>query len=138
MPLLMRTLLVISLLFWPFLAFSQDAPPAADEQKESIKGFQFRFKERPSFRYGDNLRLDIKAKWHLDFRNFYPNVVAAPETGDVFNVTRSRFGIKGEVTKFFDYEVEREFRGSFSDDHPYHPWKDVYVDFKPLSFVRLK
>ena len=134
----MRMLSLIVLLCLPLAAFAQNPGAEGEEegQKDPIKGFQFRFKERPSFRYGENFRLDIRSKWHLDFADLSPAVGADPR--DHFSVTRARFGVKGEVTKFFDYEVERELRGALEEDHPYHPWKDVYVDFKPYKFLRFK
>src|SRR5436190_23983224 len=123
MPVLMRTAALILLLFLPSVVHAQN--PAQDDEadtpKDSVKGFDFKFKDRPSFRYGD-LRMDIKAKWHLDFQRFYPPITNLPTTG-TFNLTRARFGLKGEVTKFFEYEVERDFRGAFVEDPPRHPWK---------------
>jgi phosphate-selective porin OprO and OprP len=132
-------LVLAFLVFSPAMSAQNPVSQDPDEEpKGSIKGFEFRFKERPSFRYGDDLRLDIKTKWHLDFRDFHPDVANPPETTETFSVTRARFGIKGEVTKLFDYEVERELRGALEEDHPYHPWKDVYVDFRPAGFFRFK
>jgi phosphate-selective porin OprO/OprP len=140
MPLPVRSVFLIALFALPAAVLAQNPAVVNEEadQKEPIQGFEFRFKERPSFRYRDNLRLDIKAKWHLDFRRFDPAVAELPETTETFAVTRARFGIKGEVTNFFDYEVEREMRGALEEDHPYHPWKDVYVDFRPFDFLRFK
>lgn len=136
----MRILAVIALVLLARVTWAQNPAEVApvEEPKESVRGFQFRMKERPSFRYGDNLRLDVKTKWHLDFRGFYPALgVPSQNTGD-FTVTRARVGIKGEVTKLFEYEVEREMRGTIGEDHPRHPWKDVYVDFRPYDFARFK
>src|SRR6185436_19043868 len=141
MPVLMRTLFVIVLLLLPAALFAQN--PAEDDegdaaQKEATKGFEFKFKDRPSFRYGENLRMDIKSKWHLDFRRFYPVAARVPDLDETFSLTRARFGLKGKVTKFFDYEVEREMRGTFGELAPRHPWKDVYVDFQPSEFLEFK
>jgi len=113
-----------------------EEPPA---QSDSHHGFKFKFKDRPSFRIGDTLRLDIKSKWHFDFRHFYPPITNLPEGEDnTFLLTRARIGLKGKVTKYFDYEVEREMRRTFSEVQERHPWRDVYVDFKPHSLVQLQ
>jgi phosphate-selective porin len=134
----MRKLCLVLMLLLPLSALAQNnADDDEDEnQKDPIKGFQLKFKDRPSFRYGENFRLDIKTKWHLDFTDFSPPV--GPHADDHFAVTRARFGVKGEVTKYFDYEIERELRGALEEDHPYHPWKDVFVDFNAFKFVRFK
>jgi phosphate-selective porin OprO/OprP len=116
----------------------EEAEDQAAGQQEPAKGLQFKFKDRPSFRFGENFRLDIKTKWHLDFQRFFPLVANPPETTDTFILRRARLGLKGKVTKFFNYEIEREMRGTLGDEHPEHPWKDVYVDFQPFSFVHFK
>jgi len=136
----MRTVILIALLLLPaaLLAQTPGDDDESDAAKEPIKGFNFKFKERPSFRYGNLLRADLKTKWHLDFRHFYPEMSNNTGLLDTFTITRARFGLKGEVTKYFEYEVEREMRGTFGEEPPRHPWKDVYVDFQPYDFVRFK
>jgi phosphate-selective porin OprO and OprP len=136
-------LLLLAVLLFPAALFSQnpveveeDAPAAA--AKDASAGFQFKFKDHPSFRYGENFQLDVRSKWHFDFRQFYPPFANAPTTTDVFLLQRARFGLKGKATKWFDYEIEREMRATFGDDHERHPWKDVNVDFKPFSQLQLK
>src|SRR5438093_237153 len=104
----MRTLLLIVLLLLPAALFAQNPTETEEDepaaQNDAPKGFQFKFKDRPSFRYGEDFRLDIKSKWHLDFRHFYPSIANPPETTDTFVLQRARFAFKGKVTKWFDYE----------------------------------
>src|SRR5262245_7651144 len=142
MPVSNRLLLLIALLALPIAVWAQNPTEIEEERdpaaaKEPTKGFKFEFDERPSFRYGDDIRLDIKTKWHFDFRHFYPRTANPPETTDTFILQRARFGLKGKVTKWLDYEIEREMHATFGDENERHPWKDVYVDFQPFSFVRL-
>jgi len=138
----MRVFGLIALLMLAPALFAQN--PADEEEadttakKEPVKGFQFKFKDRPSFRYGEYLRMDVKSKWHIDFRHFSPEIPDPLPSQESFTITRARVGLKGEVTKYFEYEVERDFRGALVDDHPRHPWKDVYGDFQPLDEVRFK
>jgi phosphate-selective porin OprO/OprP len=112
--------------------------PAEPVQDEPATGLQFRFKEKPSLRFRDDFRLDLEAKWQFDFRHFNPSIANPPVTTDSFVLQRARFGLKGFVTRFFSYEAERDLRGTFSDDHPEHPWKDVYVEFQPNKTFQLK
>jgi len=132
----MRPLLLVALLMWCSPGSAQDDKEGG--KKEDVPGLHFEFKDRPTFRYGNSLEIEIISKWHLDGRQFYPSVINPPVTDHVFNVTRARFGVKGEVTKLVNYEVEREFRGTLQSDHPYHPWKDVNVEFRPFDFLRFK
>src|SRR5207248_1727801 len=89
--------------------------------------------------------IDLKDKWHLDFRGFDPNVwnppaivTALPETPPTFYLTRARFGLKGKVTKYVSYEFERDMRQTFGSDHEWHPWKDNYVDIRAHRLLQIQ
>ena len=136
----MRTLILTGLLLVPVVLFAQKPPEDEDEpatKADRGRTFQFKFKDRPSFRIGEAFRMDIKTKWHLDFRRFYPPITNLPDDS-TFLLTRARFGLKGKATKYFEYEVEREMRQTFADVRERHPWRDVYVEFKPHSLAKLK
>jgi phosphate-selective porin OprO and OprP len=99
------------------------------------KALNVEFNNRPSIRFGDVANIDIKTKWHFDFRAFDPPkwnapavITALPETPPTFLITRTRVGFKGKVTKYFDYEFERDLRQTVGNDHEWHPWKDAYVN----------
>src|SRR5947208_13061220 len=100
-------------------ALEEDDEPVAS----SPETLQLSFKNRPSLRFGDFANIDFKAKWHFDFRAFSPGKVnlpaivnGLPATPDTFLLTRARFGLKGKVSKYFDYELERDMRRTFSTD----------------------
>src|SRR5437867_3051949 len=135
----MRILLFLAVLAVPLNVFAQQ--PADDDDEHPAEAprnnFQFKFKDRPSFRYGEIFRLDVKSKWHLDFRSFSPSVTNLPDDS-TFLLTRARFGLKGNVTKYVAYEVEREMRQTFADVRERHPWRDNDVDIRPSSLVRVK
>jgi phosphate-selective porin len=121
----------------------EEEEPPANSEPGSL--FRFTFKDRPSLRIGDIVRVDIKSKWHFDFLRYSPAIINPPGTSDAppepaprFQLSRARFGLKGSVTKYFEYEVEREMRATFDDVRERHPWKDVYVNFRPLPLIELK
>ena len=145
----LRKSILIALLLIPTIVSAQrpqnedaeDPPPASVTSPH----FQFKFKERPSFRMGEFIRVDVKTKWHFDWLQYSPPVVNPPgttlepvEPAPTYELTRARFGLKGKVSKYFDWEIEREMRNTFSENQERHPWKDVYVDFKPAPFVQFK
>ncbi len=147
----MRTLILIGLLLLPTVVLAQN-PTETDEEeslakKEGANPVQFKFNNRPSLRIGDSIRVDFKTKWHMDFRQFYPNVTNLPDGGDdTFLLSRARVGLKGKVTSYFDFEIERELRQEIGDAvdpnanswPEKHPWKDVYVEFRPFSQLRFR
>ncbi len=121
----MRILLVLALLLVPAMLFAQvsgEEEPTTEDEAITDSGHlvQVSFKNRPSLRIGEFAQVDLKAKWHLDFRRFSPPVVnlpgivnALPATPDTFFLNKARFGLKGHVTKYIDYEVERDMRKTF-------------------------
>jgi len=148
----LRTLILIGWLLVPVILSAQnpgeeeEVPSSDDPVATSGRLLQVSFKNRPSLQIGEFAQIDLKAKWHLDFRRFSPPAVnlpgivnAFPATPDTFLLTKARFGLKGHVTRYFDYEVEREMRSTFGKDHEYHPWKDNWVDVNihPLLHVKV-
>lgn len=145
----MWKLILIGLMLAPVSVFGQnpvqqeeEEPPAKTEPGRLLR---FTFKDRPSIRIGNVVRVDIKSKWHFDFLRYSPPIVnppgtsnTPPEPAPTYQLTRARFGLKGNVTKYFDYEIEREMRAVFGDVHERHPWKDVNVNFKALPVLELK
>lgn len=87
------------------------------------------FDDRPSFRFGKVLRADFRAKFQTDFRRFSPE---RDPKKDTFDLKRARFGIQGTFLKYFEYEVEREFRKTDS------PWKDVMVNLNWTGEVQVR
>jgi len=142
-------LLAAGILIYPVLLFAQnpgEEEPISEGQRAGDSGpIQFSFKNRPSLRLGDYAQIDFKTKWHFDFRGFDPPrvnppgvVTALPVTPDTFLLTMARMGFKGNVTNYIEFEVEREMRRTFSNNHEYHPWKDNYVNVKAIPFLHVK
>src|SRR3989442_5526782 len=135
----------------PMMLFAQnpgeeEASSGEDAVASSNRVLQVSFKNRPSLQIGEFAQVDLKTKWHLDFRRFSPPAVnlpgivnAVPATPDTFLLTKARFGLKGHVTKYFDYEIERDLRATFRREiNEYHPCKDNYVDFNAHKLLHVK
>jgi hypothetical protein len=113
--------------------------------RESPRAFQISFKNRPSLRIGEFAKVDIRSKWHFDFRGFSPGVwnppamvTALPQTPPTFYLTRARIGLKGHVTERVHYEFERDLRQTVGSDHEWHPWKDNYLDIQVFRFLGIE
>jgi phosphate-selective porin len=146
-----RTLLLIVCLLSAVLALAQnpneDEPGSDDDavRPDSREFLQVSFKNRPSFRFGRFARVDVRAKFHLDFQGFNPPVwnppavvTVLPETPPTFYLTRARIGLEGFVTPRVNYEVEFDMREWLGSDHEWHPWKDNYVDVMVQRYFKVK
>jgi phosphate-selective porin OprO/OprP len=84
---------------------------------------------RPSIVFGKDIHLDIRMKLQTDWRTFDPDV-----DEKLYDFHSLRFGLKGEVTKHFSYEFERELSSSLE----LGDWKDVYVDWHTYDAISIQ
>ena len=115
------------------LAAPAGAQPAAPGGGGSVAtaddgGFRFVWDDRPSLRAGKWLRVDLRLKVQADVRSSEQDLA---EYGGTFELTRLRAGVKGEVTRYVEFEVEHDLT---SDGQ----WRDVYANVKPLREAQLK
>src|SRR5712691_5482467 len=87
MPQRMWKLILIGLMLVPMSVFGQN-PVQQDEEEPPAKAepgrlLRFTFKDRPSLRIGDVVRVDIKSKWQLDFLRYSPPIVNPPGVSNV-------------------------------------------------------
>ena len=116
----------VFLLLACFSLFPQIGRAQNGSQLQSIAnnkegGVRWVMKQYPSLRVGDVLRVDFRARFQADLRQFSPDI--KPEEPS-FTLHRARFGIQGSFLKRFEYEVEREFQDSD------HPWRDVALNYR--------
>src|SRR5205085_1755762 len=98
------------------VALCLSSPAAAQEIKLA-------WKDHPSLRAGDWLRVDFRARVQSDVRRS-----PLDEVRDDTEAARQRVGIEGRVGSFVDYQLEYEIGAK--------EWRDVYIDyrqFKPLQ-----
>lgn len=103
----------------------QAAAPAVEEKQ----GWSLSWENRPVVRYGDLLRVDLRARFIGDVRRSD----ASLEDSDTsrFDIGRRRIGISGEIAGVADFQVEREL-----DDT--RPWRDVYLNYRGLDAVQIQ
>jgi len=145
----LRTLLLVLWLLIPAMLFAQnpnEEDTSSDIAAQSSGGpLSMSFKNRPSLRIGEFANVDLKTKWYFDFRGFHPGiwnppgvVAPLPSTPPTFLLTRARVELKGKITKYFDYAIERDMRRTLGQDHEYHPWKDNYGNLTLNRWLQFK
>lgn len=107
------------------------AVPASAQDK---KGFVWN--DRPSIVFGDNLSVDLKGRVLMEWRTFDPEIGE-----DTFHLRTARVGLAGELTKHFDWEVEREIgeveQEDGTDKVEFGDWKDVYFRWRTFDTIRI-
>src|SRR5262249_23423060 len=88
----------------------KETEPAPDEPApeggdgvDTPGGIRFVWKQHPSIRFGDAVRLDFQAKFQEDFHSSYPGADASAGL-ETWELHRNRVGIKGNVYKHIEYE----------------------------------
>ena len=101
------------------------ATTAAAQDKRGIM-----WDNRPTIVFGEDVTLTIRAKAQFDWRRFDPEIGE-----DTFDLRTLRFAVKGDLTKHFDYEVERaiEVEKGVVDE-----WKDVFLNWTTFDVLRIK
>jgi phosphate-selective porin len=125
--------------------------------QDTDDGFRFVFRNRPSLRWGDRLRVDFRLKTQSDWRGVDPFY---PTDDGLFDLHRARVGVEGRVFRHFEFEIERELKdevkckvgqaegvpvtASFSacldELRPPGdiPWRDVFVNFRYFRDVQIQ
>jgi phosphate-selective porin OprO/OprP len=124
------------------LAIIAAVTPAASQDRRGLV-----WNDRPSIVFGDDINIDIKGRIQLDGRWFDPEIGE-----DAFDIRTLRVGLKGELTRHFDWEIEREIEelydegvtedqielGLVEPKWRFSDWKDVFVNWTTFDAFRVK
>jgi phosphate-selective porin OprO and OprP len=116
-----------------------EAPPEGGDAVDEPGGVRFVWKQHPSIRFGEAVRVDFVARFQEDFHSSYDGAEASAGLAR-WELHRNRVGIKGFVTRHVEYEVEYELTEKELTEHdvllgytPNSQWKDVNVN---LTYVK--
>ena len=112
------------------------ALPAAAQDKRG-----FVWDDRPTIVFGEDINVEARGRALMEWRWFDPDIGE-----DVFHLRTARIGLKGKLTKHFDWEIEREIT-----EEPVNPlvedgdkkiafgeWKDVYAEWNTFDTFSIK
>jgi phosphate-selective porin OprO/OprP len=109
------------------------AVPAAAQDKRGLV-----WNDRPSIVFGEDLNIEVRGRVQSDWRRYDPEV-----NEETFNLRTLRFGVRGDLTRHFDWEIEREV-AKFADVEgevekwQFGDWKDVYLNWTTFDALRIK
>jgi phosphate-selective porin len=111
------------------------AVPAAAQKKKDKRGFVW--DDRPTIVFGKDVSVAVTGRALVEWRWFDPDIGE-----DLFALRAARLGLKGDLTKHFDWEIEREIgAGNLEKGQSrieFGNWKDVNVRWKTFDAVRVK
>lgn len=87
--------------------------------------------DRPSIVFGEDVKVDFRAKLQFDWRKFDPQI-----DEDTFDFRTARIALKGDLTKHFDFEIERAIETE--GPRGFGEWKDVYGNWSTFDELRVK
>ena len=124
------------------LAPDEPVDPTAVEPEPGT-GVRFTWKQHPSIRFGDAVRMDFEAKFQEDGHQSYDGAIANGLA--TWELHRNRVGIKGNIYKQIEYEVEYELtekelteRDVLLGYTPNSQWKDVYVNLRYFKNAQIQ
>ena len=124
------------------IALAALAAPALAQDRRG-----FVWNDRPSIVFGEDVNIDLKGRVQLDGRWFVPDVGE-----EQFDVRTVRIGLKGDLTRHFDWEIEREIEELYDEGvtedqvalglvEPrwrFGQWKDVFLNWSTFDGLRVK
>lgn len=102
------------------------APAAAQGKKKDRRGFVW--DDRPTIVFAEDVNLEIKGRALTEWRWFDPD-----QGEDVFHLRTARVGMKGKLTKHFDWEIEREVTEDENQKVIFGDWKDVNLEWNTFD-----
>jgi phosphate-selective porin OprO/OprP len=137
-----RSILVLALLALAASPVWAQTTPAAKPRKQERRGLVWDG-NRPSIVFGEDINMDIRFKIQMDWRQFDPEQgIGDLEFPGEFDVETKRFGLKGELTRHFEYEIEHEIAPPtvLTDDFARSTkteWKDVFIKWRTMDTIQI-
>jgi phosphate-selective porin len=93
---------------------------------------------RPSIVFGEDINVDLRGRVQFDWRSFDPDVEE-----ETFDIRTIRVGLKGNLTRHFDWEIEREIDQATDLEEEvekwrFGQWKDVFINWTTFDAFRVK
>jgi phosphate-selective porin len=121
-------------LLWPSLPVAAQESqalsarqPVTAEDAAPASGWQYRWDDHPTWRYGEALKVEFLAALQVDARRSEGPIA---DSG-VFKAARRRVGVSGGLDNLVDFHVEIELR-------EHNLWRDVYANYRQFPAVQVQ
>ena len=121
---------------------ASDEGAASSKQPRKWNEVRLRNTTHPEIRVGNWLRTEFRVRMVQDFRAFDPEF--SGDEGETSNLRGLRVGVQGQITKDFEYEVEREIRNEIGEllslrTRPTHAlWRDVNGNYRHFKRFQIR
>jgi phosphate-selective porin OprO/OprP len=105
-------------------------PAAAQDSNQDERGLVW--DNRPTIVFGEDVNIEIRGRALLEWRWFDP-----PIGEDTFHLRTVRAGLKGQLTRHFDWEIEREISET-EEKIQFGDWKDVYLEWNTFDALSVR
>ena len=107
-------------------------PAAAQDEKGLV------WDNRPSIVFGEDINIDVRGRVQFDWRTFDPDVGE-----DDYDLRTLRLGLKGDLTRHFNWEIERAIEKAADVEETVETWrlgewKDVYAEWTTFDAFAVK
>ena len=102
------------------------APAFAQGKKKDKRGFVW--DDKPTIVFGKDINVEVKGRALVEWRWFDPDI-----DQDTFHLRTARIGLKGKLTKHFDWEIEREITEDDEGKVIFGDWKDVNLEWNTFD-----
>jgi phosphate-selective porin len=123
----MKRIAVVASLLVAFAAL-----PAAAQGKKKDEPRGLVWNDRPSIVFGKHWNVELKGRALPEWRRFDPDIGQ-----DIFRLRTARIGLKGELSKHFSWEAEREIAKA-NDRVELGDWKDVALEWHTFDKISIK
>lgn len=123
-------ILILALSALARAAAAQDATPQPGTMPpDARREWTVTWDNRPSVRYGDLVRIDVRARFTGELRD--SGVSVRDRDTSHFDIARRRIGVAGAIGRRAEFQIERELGSS-------RPWRDVYLDYRGFEDVSIQ
>lgn len=112
-------------------AYGQSAAPVpgTSEASTPAPAVTWEWRDHPTLRVGGSVRIEGRFRVQVDATD--ADTVGTDNTADGLDIARRRVGVRGELFRIVEFEVDRELQRA-------RPWRDIWVNVAPFRALQVQ